>query len=449
MSGPKYAVVTVGTGVAGLLAVGIVAAAAISAIDAIAQERERELEALKKEQEKLRRTLKENLKQLDNSLYEIKKTKDKISNLTKEFNADSFIEQMAEKLSFFIQQIISFDRNINVDKNELLKKIEKCKELSKQIHSEYNQQYEHKLGQWVSEQKEKRIQSDMEHFKKHEQKEYVDITFLKEENLDTYQLIIEDIERTLLSTEFLENDKKDFKGILNKMYDLMNNSKIVLHEKKEELEKLSLSYKSAKQFRHKRALEFQELYCEYCTLAELLNYKAKEEIQFPSLESIKKEIIQLKEKVSERNHLQYIAQSVDEVMEDMGLNIIDSEILIEKESYSEHNIYQFDDDGALNVYMSENGSVMMEVAVAGKGKELNEVEKQNAVAKMVSFCSKYPEIKTKLEAKGLVFQEVNNLPPIEAFAKKQDIQEIEKKASEKATISKIRRMKNGNLHKSM
>lgn len=452
MSGPKYAVVTVGAGaagLAGLLAVGVVAAAAIAAIDAIAQERERELAELKREQENLKRNLKENLKQLDNSLSEMKRIKNKISNLTKEFNSDFFIEQISEKLSFFIQQIISFDRTINIDKNELLKKIEQCKELLNQIHSEDIQQYEYKLEQWFLEQKEKRIQSDMEHFEKHEQKGYIDITFSKEENLDTYQLIAEDIEKTLLSTEFLQSDRKDFKGILNKIYELMNNNKISFNEKKEELEKLSLSYKSAKQFRYKRALEFQEFYCEYCTLTELLNYKAKEEIQFPSLESIKKEIAKLKEKISERNHLQYIAQSVDEVMEDMGLNIIDSEILIEKDSYSEHNIYQFENDGALNVYMSENGSVMMEVAITGKGKELNETEKQNAVAKMISFCSKYPEIRTKLEAKGLVFQKINNLPPIEAFAKKQDIQEIEKKSLEKATISKIRRMKNGKLHKSM
>lgn len=448
MSGPKYGIVTIG--VAGLFGIGIVAAvAAATAIDAIAEERKKELERLRKEQENLKRNLKENFKQLDNFLSEMKETKKEISDYIKQFESDSFINAMLEKLSFLIQQTTSFDRNIHLDKNELERKIEDCKQLTQQINLTYNQKFKYKLGEWVSDQKEKKVLLGMEQFEKHDQKQYMDITFFEKENLKQYELTAEDIETTLLSTEFLESDKKDFKKILNKLYELMNNHKISFDEKKEELEKLSLSYKSAKQFRHKKALEFEETYSEYCIVSELLGYTAKEEIQFLSLENLTKELANLKKKICERNHLQYIAQSVDEVMENMGLNIIGSEVLLEKDSYSEHNIYQFESDGALNVYLSENGSVMMEVAVAGKGKELNEAEKSNAVSKMISFCSKYPEIKSKLEAKGIVFEQVNDLPPIEAFAKKQDIQDLQKKNLEKQTISKIRRIKNGNLHQNM
>ncbi len=122
--------------------------------------------------------------------------------------------------------------------------------------------------------------------------------------------------------------------------------------------------------------------------------------------------------MNKKDELDYLRQSIDEIMEEIGCDAISSFALSDKNSGMEQETYGFGQDSAINVFTSENGSVMFEVVgTADNPKEPDAYEKQRLVREMERFCSSYEIIRQKLRQRGITINNEAKFPPHEQFAK--------------------------------
>ncbi|MFA5524874.1 MAG: hypothetical protein WDA24_11005 [Tissierellales bacterium] len=194
--------------------------------------------------------------------------------------------------------------------------------------------------------------------------------------------------------------------------------------------------------------KFNNLYEEYEAICEILDEEA-EEIDLNSLDIVSTMSL-LEEKVKEKREelnkdieARYVSESINEVMEELGYDIVASDYMTAPKRNVMHNIYDFGDKNVLNVYTSDNGSLMFEVTGIKEKEELSSSDKLRIKEGMDKFCPQYQKVKEALEAKGISITNENLLPADVRFAKAIDL-ESKVKAGEKSKKSS-RRNKNNKL----
>lgn len=170
--------------------------------------------------------------------------------------------------------------------------------------------------------------------------------------------------------------------------------------------------------------EYSELYIEYSILCERLNLENKYSKNFNFLKikegisEIKKDVDGLRNMVAEVEDYGYIVNSINEVMEELGYDIISSEVVELTRRTVIDNIYSFEDNKAINVYTSNNGTIMFEVSgINNSKKEISSLDRLKIKESMDRFCDKYEVIKEKLKKKGVVLTKENLRPADEKYAK--------------------------------
>lgn len=167
--------------------------------------------------------------------------------------------------------------------------------------------------------------------------------------------------------------------------------------------------------RNKEILErYNDLFLSYEILNEKLD-KKKTITKSEDITEIKRqinglevEVENLKGYIGEKEDYEYVIESVDEAMNELGYNIISSEVLKKVNRKIVDNIYEFDERSILNVFTSDNGTMMFEITgVSDKKREMSSLEKLKIKESMDSFCGEYEIIKKKLEKKGIVFGREN------------------------------------------
>lgn len=126
----------------------------------------------------------------------------------------------------------------------------------------------------------------------------------------------------------------------------------------------------------------------------------------------------LEQLVAEKEQ-EYIASVIDEVMVEMGYELLGSRQARKKSGETVKNgLYAFDGDTSLLVTYSDDGKIAMEVgATDNTDREPTEQEKARLVYDMERFCGGFAEIEQRLSERGVVLKErMAMLPPTYEYA---------------------------------
>lgn len=136
-----------------------------------------------------------------------------------------------------------------------------------------------------------------------------------------------------------------------------------------------------------------------------------------------KERLQLQQRFIEEQLYQkeqtYIADTIDEVMEEMGYDLIGSREVTKKSGKRfRDELYTFSEGTAVNIRYDNQGKIAIELGGIDSTDRLpSSSEVSRLKGEMVEFCDKFTEFEKKLAAKGVVCKNrVSHLPPKAEYA---------------------------------
>lgn len=120
--------------------------------------------------------------------------------------------------------------------------------------------------------------------------------------------------------------------------------------------------------------------------------------------ALKQEIEAMEVLVIKQHEQQYISECVDQVMADMGYDLIGVRDVKKRNGKQFHNeLYAFDEGTAVNVTYSSDGQIAMELGGLSHEDRLPTAEETQVLTEdMETFCGEFAEFEKRLCAKGIV-----------------------------------------------
>ena len=166
--------------------------------------------------------------------------------------------------------------------------------------------------------------------------------------------------------------------------------------------------------------EFDELVSKHRYYSEYLGMPVLSfTFSMDTLNSLRLEVAELESQSAKIEEQQYISESLDQVMRDMGYNVVGSREVVKKSGRKFRNeLYHFSEGSVVNVTYATNGQISMELGgVDTCDREPSEEESSVLCDEMVEFCDEFPEIERRLKEKGVVLMNrISMLPPAEEYA---------------------------------
>lgn len=193
--------------------------------------------------------------------------------------------------------------------------------------------------------------------------------------------------------------------------------------------------------------KFEERITEYEALTELLNIEPKDfHFEEHSVEQIEAEIKQLEEFLQKKAENEVVSESIQEIMEELGYNILASDEIALPTREIDHRIYDFGKDNVINAFTSDNGTVLFEVmGVKKEDEEMTQMEKLRVKEGMDEFCSAFPVIQHKLKEKGIQTKLIRSSPADVRYARAIDVDKVRRKKkdnrSKRRTKQQLKRRK--------
>lgn len=119
---------------------------------------------------------------------------------------------------------------------------------------------------------------------------------------------------------------------------------------------------------------------------------------------LKQEIEAMELIVIKQHEQQYISECVDQVMADMGYDLIGTRDVKKRNGKQFHNeLYAFDEGTAVNVTYSSDGQIAMELGGLSREDRIPTAEETRVLTEdMEAFCGEFAEFEKRLRAKGIV-----------------------------------------------
>lgn len=166
--------------------------------------------------------------------------------------------------------------------------------------------------------------------------------------------------------------------------------------------------------------EFDELVSKHRYYSEYLGMPVLSfTFSMDSLNFLRHEVAELESQSAKIEEQQYISESLDQVMRDMGYNVVGSREVVKKSGRKFRNeLYHFYEGSVVNVTYAANGQISMELGgVDTCDREPSEEESSVLCDEMVEFCDEFPKIERRLKEKGVVLMNrISMLPPAEEYA---------------------------------
>ncbi|MCB7320460.1 hypothetical protein [Lacrimispora sp. 210928-DFI.3.58] len=146
------------------------------------------------------------------------------------------------------------------------------------------------------------------------------------------------------------------------------------------------------------------------------------------ISALEKEVNRLEKQSLKLAEQAYISDTLDEIMEEMGYNILGHRNVHKKNGTVFHNeLYNYGDGNAINVTYSSDGKIAMELGKLDERDRMpNADEQRKLVQTMSTFCRDFTTIEERLKEKGIfVGNRVSMMPPNEAFSQIINISEYE------------------------
>jgi len=129
--------------------------------------------------------------------------------------------------------------------------------------------------------------------------------------------------------------------------------------------------------------------------------------------AIKAEIKQMELVLVQQHEQTYISECVDEVMTEMGYDLIGTRDVKKKSGKKFRNeLFTFNEGTAVNVTYSSDGQIAMELGGISREDRLPTAEETDVLIKdMETFCGEFEEFESRLRAKGIVLNNRITLSP--------------------------------------
>ena len=173
-------------------------------------------------------------------------------------------------------------------------------------------------------------------------------------------------------------------------------------------------------FAKKNRAQYDTMLDKYEALCKQIGVQAKEiELSKKGLSEVKALIADLECQANHDAEQAYISRSVDEVMAEMGYEVIGHR-QVRKKSGKEFRskLVTYEDGTVINVTESSNGQITMEIGGTDEKDRLPDANERVALRKtMESFCRDFHEIEERLSARGVICDtRLSMAPPEEAYA---------------------------------
>ena len=229
------------------------------------------------------------------------------------------------------------------------------------------------------------------------------------------------------------NESKDILGDLHpELSTKLNKTKIIINSNNSleflenyfsiELKPLLNQVKDAVEFDKKYKNKYEQLLTKYEVLREELNKKDQTQVFAYNDEGIlllEQAVSKLEIEANRKAETEYITDSINDVMIEMGYNNI-GERHIQKKSGKKYNseLYDYGNGTAVNITYGSDGKISMELGKLDvKDRIPDNEEKASLVNAMETFCLNFNEIENRLLSRGVkVSDRISMMPPEEAFA---------------------------------
>ncbi len=169
------------------------------------------------------------------------------------------------------------------------------------------------------------------------------------------------------------------------------------------------------------------LYDQYLALCSVTGSAPKPSDQFHCEADLKKEIDTLQEEYRRKDEMDFIADTINAVMLELGYTFVSSSALRRKDGTEyDYSLYQADEHAGVRVYTDESGAVMMQVTSLGDG-AMSQSEIDDNYQLQLDFCASHPDIVNALAQKGVILKKRNYAPPDKKYASKQAVSHQGKK----------------------
>ena len=167
-------------------------------------------------------------------------------------------------------------------------------------------------------------------------------------------------------------------------------------------------FKKIDAYKHEEELkeaEYNELFARYEALCAMAGEEAK---QLPYSEAavaaISAEVERLELLLVRQQEQAYISECVDEVMADMGYDLIGSREVRKKSGKRFRNeLFTFNEGTAVNVTFSPDGQISMELGGLSREDRIPTADETEILTRdMESFCGEFAEFERRMLAKGIV-----------------------------------------------
>ena len=155
----------------------------------------------------------------------------------------------------------------------------------------------------------------------------------------------------------------------------------------------------------KKRAEYDELLYRYRSLCEIVGGEAKElPFSDEAMARISAEVERLEAIQLQQQEQAYISESIDEVMSEMGYDLIGTrEVRKKSGKHFRNELFTFNEGAAVNVTYSSDGQISMELGGIAREDRLPTSDETEVLTRdMESFCGEFAVFEAKLRERGVI-----------------------------------------------
>lgn len=165
--------------------------------------------------------------------------------------------------------------------------------------------------------------------------------------------------------------------------------------------------------------EMDELHARYRTLCEMADLQEEKDKTFADKEALEAAIAELEAALVKQKEQSYISECVDEVMAEMGYDLIGRrEVRKRNGKRFKNELYQFGEGTAVNITYSSEGQISMELGGIAREDRIPTAEETSVLTQdMETFCSEFAEFERRMKERGIIVgNRVAMMPPTAEYA---------------------------------
>lgn len=197
----------------------------------------------------------------------------------------------------------------------------------------------------------------------------------------------------------------------------------------------------------RKKVEFQEALLRYQMLCDMADRVEEREITFDDVDALDEAITEMEKIVVKQKEQAYIADCVDEVMLDMGYDLIGRRQVRKKSGKQFKNeLYQFGEGTVVNITYSPEGQISMELGGIAREDRIPTAEETDVLTRdMESFCGEFAEFERRMKEKGVIVgNRIALMPPTADYAAIINVSDYEMESGKQVTeMNMARKRKKG------